>query len=703
MNGSSPRLSVAQILNPRSIAVIGASEDLRKFGSRVLNNTINGGFSGRIVAVNPKRTQIFGVPAHARVGELKERVDVAVIAVPLPLVQNIVEECAALRVGCCVVITAGYSEIDREGAQLQQALAETARAVGMRIIGPNCLGYINTHANLLLNSSPSMEVTPLRAGGIGHVTQSGALMATVYNRGVDDGAYFSACISVGNQADLELADFVEYMADDPNTRVVTLYVEGFKDPQRFVRAVRRCRAAGKPVLMVKAGRSTHGARVTRSHTASLASSHEVLRAVCREEGIVLVDDTCGMIQAAEFLSRFGPPEGDGICVVSGSGGAAAIAADRLSDRGLRLARFAATTRARLEDIYEPTQLGNPLDIGALREKSYTKVDDAGLGVAAGDRDVSAILALITTAPMIGKVTRCLAEAALASTKPVLFVVIQGSADDGARAALKELNVLAYETLDEALRVLDCAMHARALRAETKAALRPNDLPANDALAGLAAGQLTEYETKALVARYGLPVARGTLAANVEDALLAAEDIGYPIALKVSSRDVLHKSDVGGVHLDIDCADALKRAWGKIGDSVPGPLEGCLVCEMVKGEVELIAGIKRDDEFGPVVLFGLGGLTAEIVSDVQIVPAPVSAESVLSRLEELQLWPLLAGARGRPVLDARAAAQTISRLSWLAVDAQRLTELDLNPVIVRESGKGVVVVDARATLDDGIGT
>ena len=314
----------------------------------------------------------------------------------------IVDECAAHGVGCCVIITAGFGEIDEAGAEVQQRMVDNARAAGMRLIGPNCLGLLNTHAKLLLNSSPAMAVTPFRAGGIAHITQSGALLATVYNRGVDDHAYFSTSVSLGNQADLELADFVDYLADDPNTRVVTLYVEGFRNPQRFIQAVRRCREAGKPVLMTKSGTTEYGARVTRSHTASLATPHRVLQAVCRDEGILLVDDIRGLIQTAEFFSRYGPPSGDGVCVISGSGGAAALTADRMAERGLRLAQFSAPIREQLEVIYEPTQLGNPLDSGALQEKSFTNVDDGGLSIAAQEPDVHALLIAITTGPMVGE-------------------------------------------------------------------------------------------------------------------------------------------------------------------------------------------------------------------------------------------------------------------------------------------------------------
>lgn len=690
----SPRLSVGQILNPRSIAVVGASEDLRKFGSRVVNNTINGGFDGEIIPVNPKRDQIFGLPAVGSINQIECPPDIAVIAVPRDYVPSIVDECATHGVGCCVIITAGFGEIDAAGADIQQKMVATAKSTGMRLIGPNCLGLLNTHAKLLLNSSPAMAVTPFRAGGIAHITQSGALLATVYNRGVDDHAYFSTSVSVGNQADLELADFVDYLADDPNTRVITLYVEGFRNPQRFIAAIRRCRQAGKPVLMAKSGTTEQGARVTRSHTASLATPHRVLEAVCREEGVLLVDDIRGLIQTAEFFSRYGQPTGDGVCVISGSGGAAALTADRMAERGLRLATFSEPIRQRLEVIYEPTQLGNPMDSGALKEKSFTKSDDGGLSIAIEEPDVHALLIPLTTGPMVGNTTRCMADAVIAGAKPALFVIMQGNADDGARDILDEKDLLCFETLEEGLRVLERWLSALKLPVSVTGLQRPNDLPSASGIARLPTHP-TEHEIKALVGDYGLTTVKEYPVTTVASACDAADNLGYPVVLKAVSRHLVHKSDVGAVKLGLNDRDELQAAWLSIHRTIAN-LEGCLVATMEQGEAELILGLTNDPEFGPMVLFGFGGVMAELIDDVKLVPAPVGEQRVKTLLSELALAPILTGVRGRPPLDIELVATMISRLSWLAVDAKDwLSELDLNPVLINPTG--AVVVDARARV------
>ena len=691
-----PRQTVAQIMNPGAIAFVGASEDLRKFGGRIFHNTVTGGFAGRIVPVNPRRESLLGLPCVPLVSAAPEPVDVAVIAVPRELALDHVRDCGEAGVACCVLITAGFTETGPEGAALEQEILATARAHGMRLIGPNCLGFINTHARLIMNSSPSMQETAHIPGGIGFISQSGALMATVYNRGVGDGARFSCAISVGNQADLELADFMEWMARDENTRCVTLYVEGFRDAGRFVAAARACREAGKPVLMVKSGRSEEGARVTMSHTASLAGSWRVLEAVCREAGVVPVDDIIGMMQAAEMIARHGRPSGDGICVVSGSGGAAAITTDRFDDVGLRLAQFSPETRTKLEEIYEPHQLGNPLDLGAMKSRSFVDIDDGGLTIAAADPDVAANLLVVTTAPQLTEATRALAAAGKATGKPTIAVFQPGNAADGARAAVRDLGLLHYETADEALRVLRCWLVPRQAAPEAQ---RPGGLAVGDPFAGSDAGWLAEHETKEVLARYGIRATRERPVGSAREAVMAAREIGWPVALKGFGPDIIHKSDEGAVALALGDETQLQSAWDLMARRLGTRLRGALVAEMARGEAEAILGIQHDRQFGPVVLVGLGGLLAELIDDVVLIPAPVSPERVRALLPRLRLWPLLQGVRGGPALDVEALADAAARLSWLAVDAgARLAELDINPLFLRRSGEGVIAVDARARLE-----
>jgi acyl-CoA synthetase (NDP forming) len=683
-------------MRPSTLAFVGASEDQRKFGGRIFYNTMSLGFPGRIIPVNPKRETLFDLPCVPRVSQADVTVDVAVIAVPREFVLDHIKDCGKAGVACCVMITAGFTETGDAGAALEQQMVETARTHGMRLIGPNCLGLINTHAGLIMNSSPSMQESTHEPGGIGFISQSGALMATVYNRGIGDGARFSSAISIGNQADLELSDFLEWMAEDEATRVITLYVEGFKDPARFVAAARKCREAGKPVLMVKSGRSDEGARVTMSHTASLAGSWRVLEAVCREAGVVPVDDINGMMQAAEMISRHGKASGDGILVISGSGGAAAITTDRFDDTGLRLATFSPETRNNLEEIYEPKQLGNPLDLGALRTRSFIDIEDGGLPLAATDPDVAANLIVITTGPQMTKLAQSLAEAGKATGKPTLVVFTPGSSSDGGREVVRELDMLSYETTDEALRVIKTWLAPTEGGATPQ---RPDDLPSGNPFAGAKEGWLTEYEVKAVLARYGIPVTREQVCLNCDEAIAAANKIGWPVALKGFGTDLIHKSDEGAVALRLADATALEAAWQDMSGRLWQRLQGMLVAEMASGGAEVILGLQNDVQFGPMILVGLGGVLAEVLDDVVLLPCPVHPERVKERLKTLKLWPVLEGVRGRPALDVDVLADAAARLSWLAVDAgDALEELDINPLFLRSAGEGAVAVDARARLE-----
>ncbi|HKV44207.1 MAG TPA: CoA-binding protein, partial [bacterium] len=413
--------TVREILHPRSVAVFGASESTDKFGGRITHYLIKHGFEGRLVPINPSHRRVFGRPCHPRIGAAPGPIDVAILAVPPEVLVPMVEECGQAGVGCCVILTIGFAETDTaEGVAAQARLVELTRRYGIRLVGPNCLGLINPHHHLALTSSVAMEVPALIPGAIGLISQSGALMVSIHNRAHASGIGFSACASLGNQADLEICDFLEYMVEDPLTRAICLYVEGFKDPMRFLRAAEAAQRARKPVIMVKVGRTAPGVRAAKSHTASLAGDFAVIEAACRERGVILTDDpNDGMVQAADVLTRWGAPRGDGIGVLSPSGGGVSVTADRLTERGLRLATLHPSTRDRLRALLLPPQVNNPIDLGG--RLSVDIIENAGRAMAAlgGDPDVSALLIMLSTTPFYAEVTRELAKAALASGKPVV--------------------------------------------------------------------------------------------------------------------------------------------------------------------------------------------------------------------------------------------------------------------------------------------
>ncbi|WP_135465867.1 acetate--CoA ligase family protein [Crenalkalicoccus roseus] len=696
------RIPLERIVAPRSVAVIGASEDVGKFGGRVLHYLIRHGFPGRILPVNPNRAAIRGLPAFPSLGAAPGPVDAAILAVPAAHLLRQIEDCAAAGVGAAIVITGKLADAGPEGAALERRVVEVARAAGMRLVGPNCLGIFNMTDAAMLSSSLALEAEGLRAGGIGMVSQSGALMGTLVSLGHDHGAGFSRCISVGNQADLDLCDFLEYLIADPATRVIALYAEGLKAPRRFVELLRRARAAGKPVLCVKAGRSEAGAQAARSHTASLAGSFAAFEAACRDAGAVVMADPAAMVLAADALDRLPrlPRAGMGLAVVASSGGSTATTADMLPAAGLRLAAMSEATRAVLRRWMPESHVHLPLDTGSFDDGTSEEGLRECLRAFLRDPDIGAVLVPMTTQPAMAARAALLPPLCREAGRPLLYVMMAGSVGDGARAAMREAGFPFLDRVSDALAVLG-ALEAEAA-GRGRAALAPPERPAGAGPppADLPEGALTEAEAKRLAAAYGIPVTRERLARDAAAAEAAAEAIGWPVALKGVSRSVVHKSDLGLVRLNLADAAALRAAFAEVAAILErlGGMEGVLVQEMARGEAELILGARHDPEFGPLVLVGAGGVLVEVLADVQLAPAPLRRDDALAMLRRLALWPVLQGVRGRPALDAAAAAEALVRLSWLAADlGPRLAEMDLNPILLRAAGGGAIAVDARATL------
>ncbi|MDN3563949.1 acetate--CoA ligase family protein [Paeniroseomonas aquatica] len=696
------RIAVAGIISPRSVAVIGASDDVGKFGGRVIHYLIKHGFGGRLLPINPNRATIRGLPAYAAVGLAPGPVDVAILAVPVAHLLRQVEDCAAAGVGACIIITGKLADAGAEGAALQDRILAVAQAAGMRLVGPNCLGICNFTDRALLSSSLGLDVDALKPGGIGMVSQSGALMGTLVSLGQRYGAGFSRCISVGNQADLELCDFLDYLIDDPATRVITLYVEGLRDPARFAPQLRRARAAGKPVLCVKAGRSAEGAQAARSHTASLAGSFAAFEALCRDAGAVLLEDPAAMVFAADALDRLPrlPRAGLGLAVIASSGGSTVTTADMLPAAGLRLARMSAATRATLGRYMPESHVHLPLDTGSFDEGTAEGGLEACIRAFMADPDIGAIVVPMTTQPAMAPRARLLPPLAREGDRPLLYVMTAGEVGNDARQAMRDADFPFLDRVADALAVL------RALEAEAagrdRASLPPPARPAGAGPApALPTGALTEAEAKRLAAAYGIPVTREVLAVDAESAVTAAGTIGYPVVLKGVSRAVVHKSDLGLVKLRLADAAAVRAAFAEIAAALP-EREGVLVQEMARGEAELILGARWEPGFGPLVLIGFGGVLVEVLADVQLASAPLRPADAESMLRRLKLWPVLAGVRGRPALDVAAAVDALVRLSWLAADlGPRLVEMDLNPILLRAAGEGAIAVDARATLAEGL--
>ncbi|WP_414476361.1 acetate--CoA ligase family protein [Microvirga sp. M2] len=697
------------ILAPQSVAVIGASEDLTKFGGRIYKNLVHHGFKGQIYPINPKREQLLGIKCYPAIGATPTPPDMAVMAVPRDAVKEAVAACAAAGTKAAIVITSKFSDAGPEGAALEREMVSVANAAGMRIIGPNCLGIISPANDLVLCASPALFVDSMPKGDIGFVSQSGALMATIFDRAMARGIGFSHCFSIGNQADMDMCDFVDYLIADERTHVICTYVEGIKDARRFMETARRAYAAGKPWLAVKAGRTEFGAAAAFSHTASLAGSYEAFAAACRDCGVLTMDDPDAMMLLAASLGRFPKARPNSVAIVTTSGGGGAIAADRLTDRAIPLASFSDAAKADLAEHYADNVAGaNPIDMGTAKQGGSMVVGGVTIKTVIKDTATDLILSAITTAPDVELLCRKLDEgtkeaAAEGFSKPHILVLQQGHSADAARAFLRREGIVYTDSLDDAIRAIE-AWRRMADAAPTEPPARPAGVP-DDALTADLKGSVGEADTKAILAAHRISTNRGEVVSGPEQAEAMAAKLEKPFVVKVVSPDIVHKSDVGGVVLGLETPQAVASAVSAMASSIArlkpdAKIEGYLVQEMRSGKAELLIGARNDPQFGPMVIVGAGGVLVELLKDVSVALAPVSPAKARTMIESLQIAKLMRGFRGGAVLDIEAAADIISRVSWMAHDiGPRFKELDINPLLVGEAGKGCVAVDGRMLLED----
>ncbi|MCW5259511.1 CoA-binding protein [Verminephrobacter eiseniae] len=696
-----PRQTVRQILHPTSVAIVGASDSQDKWGGRLLRYMLRHHHGGALYPINARATELMGLPAYRTLPDCPAAVDLAILLVPREHVYAAIEDCVEKEVGCALCITAGFAETGPKGCADEQALVALARAGGVRLIGPNCMGLMNTHHRLCATTAVVMGgIDTLPAGGIGLASQSGALMGAMISRGVDIGTGFSSTISVGNQSDLDLNDFFEYLIDDPMTDVVCLYMEAVKDAPRFTALLARAAAARKPVCIVKSGRSEAGARAAASHTASLAGAWPAFEAICRRWGVYLFETIYDLLQGAQLLQRGKRVESRGVAVTSGSGGAGALLADALEAHGLELPILSDATQFAVQSVLPASHRQLPFDFGMLNHLSPPdpEVGGGSVGIALdrvmADPAIGAGIVLLTTQPQQERVATAAIAVADRSSKPLLFVQGAGNHGDIARQMLRAAGHGYFDSPHDALKVL------AALASRTEPAVAAGLLPDGGIPADLPSGFLTEPDARRLLEANGIPTTRWQFAADPEGAVRAARGIGTLVAIKAVSAKIVHKSDIGGVRLSVQGDEAVRAACTAIAEAARRAgvqaLDGYLVTEMWRADFELILGIRHDPDFGALVMVGAGGLLVELMKDVQLAPAPLSQAAALQMLGALKSRALLAGYRGRPAADVDAIADMLVRLGSLAASSRgRLRELDINPLLV--NGARIAAADARATL------
>jgi len=694
--------TITALLHPRSVAIVGASNDPAKWGGRLLHYMLKHRMDGPLYPINPRADTLMGVPCYPSLVACPGPVDMAILLVPGARAQAAIEDCAAAGVKLAIAITAGFSETGEEGAQRERTLVQTAKRAGVRLIGPNCMGLLNTHHTLAATTAVSMGVIDhLPVGGIGMASQSGALMGAMLARGLDVGAGFSALVSLGNQADVDQNDIFEYLIADPHTEVITLYVEAAKAPERFVTLLRSAHEAGKPVLIVKSGRTTVGERAVKSHTASLAGAWPSFEAVCRAHGAYLFDNVFDLLTAAMLLQQGQRMRRPGVAVFSGSGGGGALMVDALAEAGLALAELSPNSRQALGTVLPPSHCDLPVDFGVIDHTAAPHPRHGSpLGTAIGcvmeDDGVGAGLVFLTTQPNMESIAQAAMDVGRRCGKPLLFVHGASAVGEGARQELRRAGYGYVESPNDAVSVL------RALwRRETMPCNTPVPREGGQTSASAfkhAAGFVTEPDARRLIEGAGIPTTQWRFAETAEQAASAARDIGGAVAVKAVSPTLVHKSDLGVVKLRCEGDAAVLLACASIAQTMAAAghaLQGFLVTEMVNADAELIAGIQHDPDFGPMVMVGAGGVLVELLHDVQLCPAPLCAQQAQAMLNALRCRPLLGGWRGRPPVDAQQLVDVLVALGHLAVALPALKELDINPLMVA-NGR-VVAADARALM------
>ncbi len=694
--------SLRPFFEPRSVAVVGASRDPSKVGGSVLANLRAAGFEGRIVPINARAETVQGLPAAPSLLAVEGPVDLAVIAVPAPAVLPTLKECAAKGVGGAIVISAGFREAGPEGRAREAELCAWLREQPLRVLGPNCLGWIRPSRRLNVTFAPGMPLP----GGIAFVSHSGALATGILDWARDRRLGFSLFASLGNQVDLTEADLLEAVAADPETRVIVGYVEGVADGRRFFQALRAA-AAVKPVVLLKAGRSTEGARAVSSHTGALAGSNRAFDAAVRQAGAVRVRTVEELFDLARGLASQPRPAGRRLLVVTNGGGLGIVATDAARDAGLTVAPLDAAAQQRLRAVLPDTaSVANPVDL-------VGDADAARYGNAFAAVGVTTDAALVILTPQAATDALGVARAVLAATRgwpiPLTAAFVGGARVAAGVRALEEAGVPCYPFPEPAVATLaGMALVAERQGAHAPAAPAPAR-PAEgvrhvSALRRAGARRLGWLEIAPLLAAYGIPAAAAELAPTPEAAGAAAERLGGPVALKVVSPDISHKTDVGGVRLGLrspaEAAAAAAEMLARVRAARPGAVvAGVLVQTMAPAGKELVLGVVRDAQFGPLVLVGFGGIYVEVLDDTATRLAPVTREDALEMLDELRMAPVLRGVRGEAAVDRAALAETIARFARLAVDFPELVEIEVNPLIATASG--AVAVDARAMLEGDV--
>jgi len=690
---------------PHSVAVIGAARKPGKLGYGVLSNILQYGYSGKVYPINPKADEILGLKSYPTVLDVPGPIELAIIVIPNRFVPQVMEQCGNKGVKGAIIISAGFREAGMEGIKLERQVLDIARQYKIRVVGPNCLGIISTYTPLNASFAAGM---PLQ-GGIAFMSQSGALCTAILDWALSEGIGFSHFVSLGNKADVNEVDLLEAWGEDDDARVIIVYMEGLNDGQKFIEVAREV-TQHKPVIAVKSGNTAAGSRAVSSHTGTLAGSERAYEAAFKQTGVLRADSIEHLFDYSLAFAYQPPLKGRNIAIVTNAGGPGIMATDALERSGMKLATLQPETIEILrQGLPAAANVFNPIDvIGDALAERYAHA----LKAALGDKNVDGVLVILTpqvytqieeTAEVVGKL-------AATQDKPVLGCFMGQQKVGPGIKILNEHNIPNYSFPERAVGAFGAmaefwergqqpAPQYERFEVDPETVRQVFDRVRSE-------GRLTlgDAESREIMKAYGLRIPQSVLAQNADKAVAAAESIGYPVVMKIVSPDILHKSDIGGVRLNIRDADQVRdsfdllvyRAQRYMADA---RIWGVLVQEMVSKGKEIIIGVNRDPQFGPLLMFGLGGIYVEVLKDVTFRIAPVSRQEATDMIDEIRSYHLLRGVRGEKPSDLPAIIDTILRVSQLVTDFPEIVEMDINPLMVYEEGRGAVAVDMRFVLKE----
>jgi acetyltransferase len=696
-------MSLHQFFAPETIAVIGASTNEQKLGYSVFSNIINGGFPHTAVPINPKAAEIMGVKAYPDVGSVPFSIDLAVIVIPYAHVPEVLRQCGEKKISAAIVISAGFREAGADGAQRELELLEVAKSYDIRLIGPNCLGVIDT--NTPMNASFAHGMPP--GGPMAFMSQSGALGTAILDWAMAGRLGLSKFVSLGNKADVSETDLLEEWRTDDHSKVILSYIEGLPDGQAFIQAARQTSKV-KPVVAIKSGITQAGARAVTSHTGSLAGSEQAYNAAFREAGILRADSLQELFDLALAFAYLPKLQGDRIAIITNAGGPGILATDALERAGLKLARFRPQTLRELEQFLpDAASAANPVDLlgDALADRYQFAIE-----LIMQERDVDAVLVILAPQAMTNseQVAQTIVGSAVDSSKPIVACFMGEASIEEGTTILEENRIPNYPFPERAANVFGSMVEYRRFLSmpdpETVQFEADRGSAAEVMSKAMAEGRfaIADAESRRILTAYGIEIPQSEVAETPEQAEKVASKLGYPVVLKIAPPDILHKTDVGGVKVGLrnaaDVRDAFELITYRAQRYVPeARLWGCLVQEMVPEGLEVLIGMNRDPQFGPLITFGLGGIYVEVLKDVSFRLAPLSRQGSEAMLKEIRAAALLEGVRGQPAVDRQSIADTLLRISQLVMDFPEIAELDINPYVAFEQGQGGIAIDMRLVL------